>query len=246
MILTVDIGNTTIVLTGLDSGFNVLFSEKVPSDGQFREPLERALSGFRGIEKAVLSSVVPELSEPVCGAVGQIIGEPPKKINAASFSGIWNIALPEPEKIGLDRLADSAWAAAEYPLPAVTVDLGTAAVFNVIGESGAFFGGIIAAGVQTSLNALSERAAQLPELALTSPERLIGRNTAECMLSGTVIGAAAMVDGMTARAEEELGKPASLILTGGCAEFVKQFVRHKFAHEPYLLAKGLALAAFGE
>lgn len=246
MILTVDIGNTTVALTGLErdeNDFDVIFAEKIPSDGNFSEPLERVLGGFTGIESAVLSSVVPELTEPICRAVERITGRYPKIINAASHRGILDIALPEPEKIGLDRIADSAWAAARYPLPAVTVDLGTATTFNVIGEGGMFLGGIIAAGIQTSLDALSERAAQLPRLAPSPPLRLIGRNTAECMLSGAVIGTAAMIDGIAERAETELGKPVTLILTGGGAPLVEPFLKHSHVCEPYLLAKGLALNA---
>lgn len=241
MILTIDIGNTTIALTGLDGCYNVLSAEKLPSGEHFREPLEHALGGFTGIENAVLSSVVPQLTEPVYRAVERIIGKEPKIINAASYRGILNIAIPEPEKLGLDRIADSAWAAVKYPLPAITVDLGTATTFNVIGEGGAFLGGIIAAGLQTSLNALSERAAQLPKLALSPPERIIGRNTAECMLSGAVVGAAAMIDGIAARVEAELGKSAALILTGGGAKLAEPFLLRPYTHEPYLLAKGLAL-----
>lgn len=243
MILTVDIGNTTIALTCLDGDYNVLAAEKIPSGMNFSEPLGRVLGGFAEIENAVMSSVVPELTEPVLRAVEQNTGSSPKIINAASYRGILNIALPEPEKIGLDRIADSAWAACRYPLPAVTVDMGTATTFNVIGEGGAFLGGIIAAGLQTSLSALSERAAQLPKLAPAVPERLIGRDTAECMLSGAVIGAAAVIDGMTARVEAELGKPVTLILTGGGAGLAEPFLLHRYVREPYLLAKGLALAA---
>lgn len=243
MILTVDIGNTTIALTVLDGDYSVLSAEKIPSDEHFREPLERVLGEFPGVESAVLSSVVPQLTEPVCRAVERVTGKEPKIINAASYRGILNYAIPEPDKLGLDRIADSAWAAAKYPLPAITVDLGTATTFNVIGEGGVFLGGIIAAGLQTSLNALSERAAQLPKLALSPPERLIGANTAECMLSGAVIGAAAMIDGIAARVEAELGKPAALILTGGGAELAAPFLLHAHTREPYLLAKGLALAA---
>lgn len=243
MILTVDIGNTTIVLTGLDSEYNVLFTEKIPSGEKFRKPLEQSLGGLHKIKNAVLSSVVPELTEPVSRGVEQITGILPKKINADPYRGILNFAIPEPEKLGLDRIADSAWAAAKYPLPVVTVDLGTATTFNVIDESRTFLGGIISAGLQTSLNALSERAAQLPKLAVSTPERLIGVNTTECMLSGAVIGSAAMIDGMTTRIEAELGKTVTLIITGGGAKFVEAFLLHSHIHEPYMLAKGLALTA---
>lgn len=247
MILTVDIGNTTVALTGLErvgSDYNVLFAEKLPSDREckdFYTPVKRLLDGhFAHIERAALSSVVPELTERVSGAVGRVVGKAPVVISAKDCKSL-TFAVPEPERLGLDRIADSAWAAARYPLPAVTVDLGTATTFNVIGEGGVFLGGMIAAGIETSANALSERAAQLPRLALSSPERLIGRNTAECMLSGAVIGAAAMIDGIAARVEAELGKPVSLILTGGGAELAEPFCLHPHVYEPWLLAKGLAL-----
>ncbi len=250
MILTVDIGNTTIALTVLErSGgdYNALFAEKIPSDGNFHVPLERVLGGFSSIECAVLSSVVPKLTEPVCRAVERFAGVSPKIISAASYRGILSFAIPEPERLGLDRIADSAWAAARYPLPAMTVDMGTATTFNVIGGGigggGVFLGGIIAAGLRTALDALSERAAQLPKLAPDIPERLIGRNTAECMLSGAVIGSAAMTDGIAARVEKELGKPVTLILTGGGARLAEPFLTRGHVLEPYLLAKGLALAA---
>lgn len=244
MILTIDIGNTTVALTGLvraGDDFNVLSAENLPSDEHFLEPLESVLGGFPKIENAVLSSVVPELTEPICRAVERIIGKAPKIINAASYRGILNFAISEPEKLGLDRIADSAWVAARYPLPAVTVDLGTATTFNVIGVGGTFLGGMIAAGLQISLNALSERAAQLPRLMPASPERLIGTNTAGCMLSGAVIGTAAMIDGIAARVEAELGRKVTLILTGGWARLVDPLCSLPHVYEPFLQAKGLAL-----
>lgn len=245
MILSVDIGNTTIALTGLEhvgGDYNVVFAEKIPSDKgrDFHTPVERLLDGhFARIEGTVLSSVVPELTEPVCRAVEHIAGKAPVVISARDCKSL-TYAVPEPEQAGLDRIADSAWAAARYPLPAVTADFGTATALNVIGVGGVFLGGMIAAGMQTSLNALSERTAQLPGLGLSVPERLIGRNTVECMLSGAVIGAAAMTDGIAARVQSELGTPVSLIITGGGAEFAEPFLTYPHIHEPYLLAKGLA------
>ncbi len=242
MILTVDIGNTTIALAGLDSGYNVLFNKKIPSDKCFREPLKQALSGLKP-ENAVVSSVVPTLTEPVCKAVSEFCGVVTTVISAKMYSDVLSFAIPEPEKLGLDRIADSAWAAVKYKLPAVTVDLGTASTFNVIGEGKIFLGGIIAAGIQTSLSALSERAARLPEISLSVPKNIIGKNTYECMLSGAVFGAAAMTEGIISRIERELGKPVTPILTGGGAEYVKPFLSEMYIYEPFLLAKGLAMAA---
>ncbi|MCM1165536.1 MAG: type III pantothenate kinase [Lachnospiraceae bacterium] len=245
MILTVDIGNTTIALTVLERGerdYSAVFAEKLPSE---KGALERfALPCDISIERAVLSSVVPELTEGVCRAVERIIGKAPAVLSAKDCKTL-RFAVPEPERVGFDRIADSAWAAARYPLPAVTVDLGTATTFNVIGEGGVFLGGVIAAGLQISLDALSERAAKLPRLVAAVPERLIGLDTAECMLSGSVIGAAAMIDGITVRVEAELGKPVSLILTGGGAALAEPFLRHSRVYEPLLLAKGLAYIGGG-
>lgn len=242
MILTVDIGNTTIALTGLDSGYNVLFNKKIPSDESFREPLKKALGGLN-VHSAVVSSVVPTLTEPVCKAVSEFCGAVTTAISAKTYSDVLSFAIPEPEKLGLDRIADSAWAAVKYKLPVVTADLGTASTFNVIDEGKIFLGGVIAAGIQTSLRTLSECAAQLPEISLCVPKNIIGKNTYECMLSGAVIGAAAMTEGMISRIERELKKPVTPILTGGGAEYVKPFLSEKYIYEPFLLAKGLAMAA---
>ena len=90
------------------------------------------------------------------------------------------------------------------------------------------------------LGALSERTAQLPRLDLQIPKRIIGRNTEECILSGTIVGMAAMLDGMVQRIEAELGSPATLILTCGAARFVEPLVLHPHIYDPNLLLKGLA------
>ena len=103
-----------------------------------------------------------------------------------------------------------------------------------------FCGGAIAPGLDMGLGALSERTAQLPRLDLQIPKRIIGRNTEECILSGTIVGMAAMLDGMVQRIEAELGSPATLILTGGAARFVEPLVLHPHIYDPNLLLKGLA------
>ena len=119
-------------------------------------------------------------------------------------------------------------------------NLGTATTFNVIRENSVFCGGAIAPGLDMGLGALSERTAQLPRLDLQIPKRIIGRNTEECILSGTIVGMAAMLDGMVQRIEAELGSPATLILTGGAARFVEPLVLHPHIYDPNLLLKGLA------
>lgn len=239
MTLTLDIGNTTIALVGLN-GDKVVFNAKIPADGNFRLPLNNALNGLK-INSAVISSVIPSITDSVHTAVNEICGITPTVISAEMYSDILSFAIPEPEKLGLDRIADSAWAAVNLPLPAVTIDIGTAMTFNVIGKGRIFLGGIIAAGIQTSLNSLCEHTAQLPQTALEIPENVIGKNTRECMLSGAVFGAVSMIEGITRRIENELGEKATRVFTGGGAEFVKQFLPDSFIYEPFLTAKGIAI-----
>ena len=133
---------------------------------------------------------------------------------------------------------DAAYAAANFPLPVVTVDLGTATTFNVIDENKVFRGGVICPGLSTGLRALGERCAQLPQVHLSSPKSAIGVDTEKCMLSGSVLGTAVLLDGITQRIEEELGRPATLVVTGGLAKYVIPLCRHPLTYDPELLLKG--------
>ncbi len=247
MILTVDIGNTSVGLCALEgSGGDspLLFSAKLASDrsrseAEYRAELEPLLTGrrWRGV---VLCSVVPELTGTLRNCIRSLTGLEPLPVTAESDTGL-TIAVPEPRKVGPDRLADAAWAAAYLPLPAVTVDMGTAATFNVVDRNAAFLGGLIAPGLDTGLQALSKQASRLPKIMPAVPECLIGRTTEECMLSGAVTGAAAMIDGVVERIEEELGSPVTLILTGGMARYVDPLCRHPHIWDPYLMPRALTL-----
>ena len=250
MILTLDIGNTTIgaaVMERAPAGdYRVVFEGKLPTvreqngdTAQLEQLLASSGVDLRGIEGAALSSVVPCLDGPVSRAAERLLGSPPVRIGPHCAAGL-RFGLPHPEQLGPDRLADAAWAVRHYPLPAVTVDLGTATTFNVLDGDGVFLGGLIAPGLETGLTALSGRAARLPRLKPAPPPRLIGQDPEACMLSGTVTGAAAMIDGIAARIEAELGRTAALILTGGWAELVSRLCLHPHIHDPWLLPKGLA------
>ena len=247
MILTIDIGNTTVGLCGLEeqgTDWAVCFSARmdtVPgrSEAEYRREVAGLLEGAGGFEGAALSSVVPALTAPLRRAAEALLGTAPLCVTAAGDTGL-TLAVPEPDRVGLDRLADAAWAAEHYPLPAVTVDLGTATTFNVIDGERRFLGGIIAPGLATGLTALTGKAAQLPEIPLSVPEHVIGTNTEECMCAGAVAGTAALVDGLTGRIEEELGSEVCLILTGGLARYVQPLCRHPHSWDPYLLHRGLA------
>ncbi len=246
MLLTIDIGNTTVCFTGLErteEGWQPVFSRKRDTDAALTAPQWQAvlsgLPGDEGFDGAVLSSVVPAVTSPVSAAVEALLGRPPVLVTAGSDTGL-TLAVPHPECVGADRLADSAWVAANCPLPAVTVDLGTATTVNVIDRGGVFLGGSIALGVESSLHALGSQAAQLPRLEVSAPAGPIGQTTQECMLVGAVAGTAAMIDGLVANIEDRLG-PVTLILTGGLVPWVSPLCRHPHLCDPQLLPKGLAL-----
>ena len=252
MILTVDIGNTTVCVCGVERRTEELtarFCTRLStvhgkSAGEYaaelREALDQAGVAQSEIEGAVVSSVVPALNAPVHGCIREVLGREPVWITCRSRTGL-TLDVEHPEKLGIDRIVDAAWVAANCPLPAVTVDLGTATTFNVIDEGGVFRGGAIAVGMATGLKVLASRTAQLPEVRLDTVEDVIGRNTVDCMASGAAIGTAAMIDGLVARMERELGAPATLVLTGGMARFAEPFCTHPHLYEPHLLAKGLLL-----
>ena len=112
---------------------------------------------------------------------------------------------------------------------------------SVLGKNGEFLGGAIAAGVKLTLEALATKTAQLPSVSIEAPRNVIGTNTADCMKSGIVVGAAAMIDGMVTKIEQELGLKATVVATGGLAPEVVKFCDHKIVTDDNLLLDGLRI-----
>lgn len=243
MIIVIDIGNSTAVLAGIEED-QVVFTGEVETNRswgteEYTRLLRPILQG-RQCRGAILSSVVPQITQAMLEAVENILGVTPMLVGPETKTGL-TMGVPFPEQVGRDRLVDAAWAAEHFPLPAVTADLGTATTLNLVLPGKVFAGGMICAGLQTCLNALHQRAAQLPQLEVRHPEHLVGKTTEECMLSGSVIGTAAMLDGLVASIEEDLGTPVTLLLTGGGGKYVTGFLRHRHTFDPQMTRKGLAL-----
>ena len=243
MIIVIDIGNSTAVLAGIE-GDEVVFTGEVETNRSYGAPeyprLLRPILQGRQCQGAILSSVVPQITQAMLQAAQELLGVAPMLVGPETKTGL-TMGVPSPEQVGRDRLVDAAWAAEHFPLPAVTADLGTATTLNLVLPGKVFAGGMICAGLQTSLNALHQRAAQLPQLEVRHPEHLVGKTTEECMLSGSVIGTAAMLDGLVASIEEDLGTPVTLLLTGGGGKYVTAFLRHRHVFDPQMTRKGLAL-----
>ncbi|MBQ7535315.1 MAG: type III pantothenate kinase [Stomatobaculum sp.] len=248
MILAIDMGNSNIVIGGIDEK-HTHFMERITTDIR-KTDLEYAVSiknifeihglNPRDVEGAILSSVVPPLNPIIQTAVRKVTGMQCKLVGAGMKTGM-NIRMDDPKKVGADLIVDSVAAKAEYPLPIIVIDMGTATTITVVDKHGDYIGGIIHPGLRVSLDTLSSRTAQLPHIDLESPGPVIAKNTVESMRSGILYGSASMMDGIIDRMEEELGCKASIVATGGLAPFVAPLCRHKLIVDDDLLLKGLLI-----
>jgi type III pantothenate kinase len=130
------------------------------------------------------------------------------------------LAIDNPRELGADRIVNAVAAHRRHGGPCIIVDFGTATTFDVVSEAGEYLGGAIAPGIETSLDALTARAARLVKVDLVAPSRPIGKSTVESMRSGIVFGTVALVDGMVVRMKEEIGADTTVLATGGLATLV--------------------------
>ena len=248
MILAVDIGNSNLVIGGIQ-GDDILFEARLRTDAtkssdEYCIDLKMILEvyGVRQelIEGAIIASVVPQVLNSVKTALKKLAIERILVVGPGLKTGL-NIKIENPSQTGADLVVGSVAALREHKPPLIVVDMGTATTMMVLDETGAFIGGSISPGVKISMDALTDRTALLPGLQLDTPKRAIGRNTIDCMRSGIMMGAACMLDGMVERMEEELGRKATVIVTGGIAKFVVPMCKTPLVYDKDLLLKGLAI-----
>jgi type III pantothenate kinase len=248
MILAIDVGNTNIVLGGVDKGRDI-FSVRLASDrnktaDQYALDIQGILNMYHvevsEIEGGIISSVVPYLQTVIPQAVKILTGIDIMVVGPGIKTGL-DIRTDNPKAVGSDLIVGAIAAKAKYKLPIAIVDMGTATTVSVMDENGAYLGGMIIPGLWTSVNALSSLAAQLPNIDLTGSAKVLGTNTIDCMRSGALIGCAAMLDGIIDRVEEELGMSVSAVLTGGVSPLVAPYCRRNFYLEPDILIRGLEL-----
>ena len=173
MILAIDMGNSNIVIGGIDNT-GIYFVERVTTNHGKTE-LEYAVNikdimeihnlPLSSIEGAILSSVVPPLTDVVLGAVKKITGKTSMVVGSGMKTGL-NIKMDNPKTVGSDLIVDAVAALNEYPAPIIVIDMGTATTMSVIDREGNYTGGVIFPGLRVSLDSLSSRAAQLPYIGL--------------------------------------------------------------------------------
>ncbi len=248
MILAIDIGNSNIVLGCLEGRKIVrearMATDVIKTSDQYCAELKSMLDflevDVKSIEGTIISSVVPPVLNSFKTAIVKLTGHVPMVVGPGMKTGL-NILLDNPALAGGDLIVGAVAALAEYKPPLLIIDMGTATTMTAIDGKRNFLGGAIFPGVKISAEALSGKTAQLPAISLEAPGKAIGRNTVDCMRSGLMMGAAAMLDGMILRMEEELGEPATVVVTGGIARFVMPMCRRKMIYDKDLLLKGLAL-----
>jgi type III pantothenate kinase len=152
------------------------------------------------------------------------------------------LAIDNPKEVGADRVVNTLAAFTLYGGPSIVVDFGTSTNFDVVSSRGEFLGGVLAPGIEISVDALAARAAQLRKVELVKPPRVIGKNTVECLQSGVVYGFAGQVDGVVRGIIGELGVPVTAVIaTGGLASIVIDECQTVTQHEPMLTLIGLRM-----
>lgn len=246
MLLAIDIGNSNIVIGGIQDD-KIVFEARIATDriktsDQYGVEIKNILSLFEvpvdSVEDVIISSVVPPVFNAVRTGAYKVTGLTPMVVGPGIKTGL-NIQMDNPASVGSDLIVAAVAALQEYTAPLMLIDMGTATTITVVDQGNNYIGGAIIPGVRVSAEALSSRASQLPGIQLDKPKRVIGKNTVECMRSGIMYGAAAMLDGMLDRMEEELGKRTTVVVTGGMAQFIAPLCRRKMMVEKDLLLKGL-------
>lgn len=246
MLLAIDMGNTQTAL-GLFDNDELVHAWRMPTDRTLtKDELHVRLLGYfhkdgldLGCVHAIaFAGVVPQLMREWEGVAREMGAR--LVVVGRETEAVTNIDAPNPAEVGADRIANATAAAALYGAPSIVVDFGTATNIDVIDERGAYIGGCIAPGIRISLDALTARAARLASVPLEAPATTIGRSTVEAVQSGTVVGAAAMAEGLVARIKRELDcAGATVIATGGLARVVAE-ATDAFDHvDPQLTIKGI-------
>jgi type III pantothenate kinase len=255
MLLAIDAGNTNVVVA-LVEGDEIKARWRIATDARrtadeyavwLHQLLELEGYGRGDVDAVIIGTVVPRalhnlevLSSKYFGVKPLVAGQGPAE---------WPIALDvdEPHNVGADRALNAIAAHAKHPNDLIVIDFGTATTFDVVDFSGAYKGGIIAPGINLSLDALVSAAAKLPRIAIAAPQdkSVVGRTTETQMLIGVYWGYVAMIEGLVARLKAEIGRPVKVVATGGLAILFDKNTDVFDVIEPDLTIQGLALLAAG-
>jgi type III pantothenate kinase len=254
MLLTIDIGNTNMVL-GVFDGKTIIEHWRIATvPDRTADELAVVLHGLLAqsgtfkesdLHGIALCSTVPSVLHEMREMLRRYYGDIPAVIVQPGIKTGVPIRYDNPKEVGADRIMNSLAAIHLYGGPAIVVDFGTSTNFDAVSARGEFVGGALAPGIEISVDALARRAAQLLKVELARPPRIIGKSTVEALQSGIVYGFAGQVEGIVRRMASELSpadpSAVTVIATGGLAPLVTAEVPLIDAHEPWLTLIGLRL-----
>jgi type III pantothenate kinase len=251
MLLAIDAGNTNVVFALVDGG-EIKARWRIATDPRrtgdeyavwLHQLLELEGYSKADVTAAIIGTVVPRATHNLEVLTSKYFNV--EALIAGEGKAAWPIALDvdEPQNVGADRALNVIAAHEKYPGDLIVIDFGTATTFDIVDYEGAYKGGIIAPGINLSLDALVNAAAKLPRIAIDVPDdkSVIGRTTESQMLTGIYWGYVAMMEGLVARLKREIGRPVKVIATGGLGALFDKQTDLFDAVEPDLTIRGLSL-----
>jgi type III pantothenate kinase len=248
MLLTIDVGNTNTVL-GTFLGEDLVHSWRVKTDP--RSTADELWLQMRALVEGIditglsICSTVPATLREMRTMISTYFSNTPITIVEPGIKTGVPLLVDNPKEIGADRIVNTLAAHTLYGGPAIVVDFGTSTNLDVVSPKGEFLGGALAPGIEISVDALAQRAAQLRKVELVKPRSVIGKNTVEALQSGTIYGFAGQVDGLVSRIsdelEEQFNERPTVIATGGLAPLIFGVADTLDEHEPDLTLIGLRL-----
>jgi type III pantothenate kinase len=225
MLLTIDAGNTNTVFA-LFEGETLKGQWRIATDGRrtadeygvwLRQIMQFNQLPPESVTGAIIASVVPQTLFDLKKCCRTYFHVTPLIVGEAGVESGMEVRIDRPSEVGADRIVNAFAARRRYPVPLIVLDFGTATTFDVVNESGAYVGGVIAPGVNLSLEALHRAAAKLPKVAIEAPPKVTGTNTVSAMQSGVYYGYVGMIEGIVSRIRREHGQEMFTVATGGLA-----------------------------
>jgi len=242
-LLAIDVGNTQTVF-GLFEGEELRENWRVATERNRSGDELGALFGsfvdLDAVDGIALASTVPQLHRAYEDFAKDYAKAELLDLGPGVKTGV-PIRYDDPREVGPDRIANAVAAVERYGAPAIVVDFGTSTNFDVVSPAGEYVGGVLAPGIEVSMEALFSRAARLFKVDFVEPETVIAKNTASSLQSGLVYGFAGQVDGIVERIREELRAEAQTIATGGLADLIVPHARTLETIDPFLTLEGVRI-----
>jgi type III pantothenate kinase len=242
-LLAIDVGNTQTVF-GLFEGSELREHWRISTErsrsGDELGALYGSFLDFSGVEGVALASTVPQLHRSYEELAKDYVKAELLELGPGVRTGV-PVRYDDPREVGPDRIANAVAAVERYGPPCIVVDFGTSTNFDVVSPEGEYVGGVLAPGIEVSMDALFDRAARLFKVDFAAPETVIAKNTGSSLQSGLVYGFAGQVDGIVERIRDELGAAAQTVATGGLADLIVPHARTLETIDPFLTLEGVRL-----